>query len=74
MVSVRKLYSSLLQNNCLFVAHLKNNYAKSTEIRHYISYVDRTRNFHLQKNEFIVGSAFHEMSYLITEDLVSLYF
>ena len=74
MVSIRKLYSRLIQNNCLFVAHLKNNDTKSSEIRHDISFVNRTRNFHLQKNRFLVGSAFHEMSHLISEDLVSLFF
>ena len=74
MVNIKELYSSLLQNDCSFVAHLKNNDTKSSEIRHDISFVNRTRNFHLQKNRFLVGSAFHEMSHLISEDLVSLCF
>ena len=74
MVSVKELYSSLLQINFLFIAHLKNNDTKSSEIRQYISFVDRTRNFHRQKNEFLLGSAFHEMSHLILQDLVSLFF
>ena len=74
MVSIRKLYSGLLQSNRLFVAHLKTNDTKSSEIRQDISFVDRTRNFYLQKNKLLVGSAFHEMSYLISEDLVPLYF
>ena len=58
MVSIRKLYSSLLQINVLFIAHLKNNDTKSSEIGNDISFVNRTRNFYLQKNKL------HEMSHL----------
>ena len=55
MVSVRELYlshSNLLENNCLFVAHFKNNDTKSSEIRHDISSVDCTSNLYYRKVDF----------------------
>ena len=62
MVSIRKLYSSLLQINVLFIAHLKNNDTKSSEIGNDISFVNRTRNFYLQKNKCNIMSSSYKPS------------